>query len=104
LCNFLQRRLAVTFGWGAQTAPPYERRVHGRVYDYRFFDWVTLSLRFRVFVLVPVTFSALTIVAVGEGVEQRESADRSRLSATTLWRNIARRLLEVGTYEAAEGR
>jgi hypothetical protein len=67
-----------------------------------FFDWVTLSLRFRVFVLVPVTFSTLTIV--GEGVEQRESADRSRLSATTLWRNIARRLLEVDTYEAAEGR
>jgi retron-type reverse transcriptase len=27
-----------------------------------------------------------------------------RLSATTLWRNITRRLLEAGTYEAAEGR
>jgi hypothetical protein len=54
-----------------------------RVYDYRFFDRVTLSLRFRVFVLVTVTFSTLTIV--GEGVEQRESADpKSALGDNTL--------------------
>lgn len=29
---------------------------------------VTLSLRFRVFVLVPVTLSALAVIAVGEGL------------------------------------
>jgi hypothetical protein len=74
-----------------KTAPYYAKRV-------------TLSLRLRVFVLVPTTFSTQTVVAVGEGVEQRESAGRSRLAATTFWRNITRRLLEVGTSEAAEGR
>jgi hypothetical protein len=81
-----------------KTAPPYERRVAVAFAIIRVLIGVTLFLRFRVFVLVPVTFSTLTIVAVGEGVEQRESADQGRLAATTLWRNMTRRLLEVGTY------